>query len=584
MTAPLRVLCVHGVGHEEADPQFVPKWTRAITDGLGAWDPRAAAEVQLEFLGFDDLFDHAPLNAATFAAAFTRLLGSGLSAALGDLAHPGRGLLDLPATVRWSAGMVAQWATEAPLRRRATKRLLERVRAGDYQLILAHSLGSLLTYDALVHEPPTAEGRTIVTFGSQIGAPFVRAVFGGRIAPLARAARWYHLYNPEDHAFTAPLALSAPNFEQVMVPFDAPDDALNHDAAAYLAHPNVRESLWRAVAAPAPSRGILRRDALAQRALRRPTHRALLVGINEYPDPANRLAGCINDTYRMSEVLQERGIPASGIRLLHDARATTAGLVERLHWLLDGAHDGDERLFFYSGHGAQLPAYGVTDEVDHLDECLVPWDFDWSPAHAFIDDQFRDLYSQLPYGVQFTAILDCCHAGGMTREGGARVRGISPPDDIRHRAMRWSGPAAGWRDRRYPEPNATLARSADGASFAGTDGATYRLGRALSLRTLPNARYDAVRERLGHAGPYLPVLLEACQEGERAQEHRVGTMSFGAFTWCLTETMRARHAARRRASYASLIRESTVMLHQLRYDQTPALVGPATTIAAPRAW
>src|ERR1700716_2613031 len=29
------------------------------------------------------------------------------------------------------------------------------------------------------------------------------------------------------------------------------------------------------------------------------------------------------------------------------------------------------------------------------------------------------------------------HSGGITRDAGPRVRGVTPPDDIRHRALRW---------------------------------------------------------------------------------------------------------------------------------------------------
>jgi arylamine N-acetyltransferase len=137
-----------------------------------------------------------------------------------------------------------------------------------------------------------------------------------------------------------------------------------------------------------------------------------LVGINAYPNPANRLEGCVNDVYLMSSVLQECGFKPEEIRVVLDNRATTANILERLHWLLDNVKDGDERVLFYSGHGAQIPAYGVHQEVDHLNECLVPYDFDWSPDHAITDKQFVTFYSQLPYQSRFAAIFDCCTPAG----------------------------------------------------------------------------------------------------------------------------------------------------------------------------
>lgn len=81
------------------------------------------------------------------------------------------------------------------------------------------------------------------------------------------------------------------------------------------------------------------------------------------------------------------------IRVVLNERATAAGILDRLHWLLDNVRNGDERVLFYSGHGAQILAYGAKEEVDHFDECLVSYDFDWSLAHAMTDNQFVEFYS-----------------------------------------------------------------------------------------------------------------------------------------------------------------------------------------------
>lgn len=157
--------------------------------------------------------------------------------------------------------------------------------------------------------------------------------------------------------------------------------------------------------------------------------------------------------------------------------------MDRLHWLLDGTQSGDERVLFNSGHGAQIPAYGSQDEVDHIDECLVPYDFDWSPERAITDKQFVKLYSQLPYKSLLVAIFDCCHSGGMSRDGARRVRGITPPDDIHRRAMRWNVDMQMWEDRPLATVNKQLAKSPEGVAYTGKNGATNRLGRAVELRS-----------------------------------------------------------------------------------------------------
>ena len=109
----LSILCVHGIGHGEVDPALEPSWTGAITADLQRWN--AELIVEFQFLRYDDLFDHAPLNPATYAGAVARFLVSGITHGVGDLFTRSRGLLEFPDQVRWTAGMVAQWATEDAL-------------------------------------------------------------------------------------------------------------------------------------------------------------------------------------------------------------------------------------------------------------------------------------------------------------------------------------------------------------------------------------------------------------------------------------------------------------------------------------
>jgi len=577
----LSILCVHGIGHGDIDPALVPSWREAITLDLQRWNP--GLQVDFDFLRYDDLFDHAPLDAATYAEALARLAASGIVHGIEDLLPGSRGLFDLPDQVRWTAGMIAQWATEDRLRAGLRARVLDAVGAGRPDVVCAHSLGSLICYDAFQRNPAAVSGRTLVTLGSQIGNPFVRDCFAGRIEPLD-ARMWYHLYNRDDHVFTAGLRIQAANFVEIQTPFDTPDDVLNHDPVRYFNHANTQSRVWLDLSGARPPR-TLGRDLQTARALAAgPRRRALLIGINAYPNPANRLDGCVNDVFLMSAVLQECGFRPAEIRVVLDDRATTANILERFHWLLDNVDGGAERVLFYSGHGAQIPAYGPHQEVDRLNECLVPYDFDWSPDHAITDKQFVDFYSQLPYQSRFVAIFDCCHSGGLTREGGLRPRGIDPPDDIRHRALRWDGALGMWESRSLPSPNRSLARSRVGRDYLGTSGVTYRFGRGVSLRGLPNRAYDRECAALGHRGPYLPIILEACREQELSYEYRHGATSYGAFTYCLASVLREARGRGQNPSFRTLARLTAARLRALRYEQTPALVGPTRLLGQPVPW
>ena len=100
--------------------------------------------------------------------------------------------------------------------------------------------------------------------------------------------------------------------------------------------------------------------------------KALLVGINRYPDPRNELKGCVNDVRQMAETLKRRyGFPGDrNMRILTDARATTKAILDGLAWLTAGASPGDSLVFHYSGHGSQVPDRNGDETSDRLDEIL----------------------------------------------------------------------------------------------------------------------------------------------------------------------------------------------------------------------
>ena len=174
------------------------------------------------------------------------------------------------------------------------------------------------------------------------------------------------------------------------------------------------------------------------------------------------------------------------------------GIRERVDWLLDGVRSGDQRILYYSGHGAQLPTYGLGDRVDRMDETLVPYDFDWTEDTALTDDWLFERYVQLPYDVDFSILLDCCHSGGMAKGGPARMRGLNPPDDIRHRALKWDAAREMWVPRELEvAERKQLAVDQDTMPLGDMSG---RLGYALPVRTLPMRRRRRSSGGCGSAG------------------------------------------------------------------------------------
>jgi len=170
--------------------------------------------------------------------------------------------------------------------------------------------------------------------------------------------------------------------------------------------------------------------------------KALLVGINKYPDPRNELHGCINDINDMAGFLtNQKQFSMPDIRLLADERATKANILERLEWLVTGAKAGDQLLFHYSGHGAQIATRSRKGELDGLDEVICPYDFDWTDATALKDKEFAKIFAKMPKEATFIWVSDSCHSQDLSRDfkkpipGIFKVRSMIPPPDIAWRNM-----------------------------------------------------------------------------------------------------------------------------------------------------
>ena len=601
----VKVLAVHGVGHGDKDTGWRDEWRNAIIrqvrsqPGTGDWN------IEVEFAVYDDLFENRPLGPKEIGEALLRLTGGLIS---GPNETGTRGLIDSLGKVqdelRWTAGMVVQWIDDDRLRAQLRDRLAQQVQEFDPDLIAAHSLGTLISYDLFRRDIAAGNGaqharRYLLTFGSQIANPAVLPVFDGRIEPLHGDSggfrQWFHLFNDHDLVFTARLPIKDnPCTSNLETDFNGltngSHDVLSHNAVSYLSHPGSLpawsavtvegKDVVKALGAPAKSDSVADQAPAIVRTDTKSRQRALLVGINNYPDPRNRLQGCVNDVFLVSSVLQELGIEADDIRVVLDERATRAGIEERMEWLMDGVKPGDTRVFFYSGHGAQIPTYSEHATPDGSEESLVPYDFDWSEAHAFTDSNFRKYYAQLPYEANFFAAFDCSHAGGMAR-GPLRPRGIDPPDDIRHRMLEWSAADQMWvprgwlaKQQKKDRPNRLFVKD----SLPSTHSRSQLLGQAGPIRTKGDD--EKVQKAYAHKGPFMPLMMFACGEGELASEYEHGAISYGAFSYVFAKTLREQNSRRKKATLKQLVGMSAAELARLGYDQTPELVGPSAKYKA----
>ncbi len=277
--------------------------------------------------------------------------------------------------------------------------------------------------------------------------------------------------------------------------------------------------------------------------------RALLVGLNHYPNPANNLKGCINDVLQTSKVLQEAyGFDdARQIRLLADERATTKAIVTRLRWLVEGSRAGDVLVFHYSGHGSQVRDRHGDELDDGLDEIICPYDLNWDDP--LTDDDIHAILAPLAPGANLTVILDCCHSGTALRAldwRGAPIRAktILPPADILHRT----------------QPR--IEDCGENRRFTMTDNR-----RELTLR-----RFGMKAAESG------AILLAACRARQVSADAWIDGDFHGAFTYFL---WKAATDAGFGLSYGDLIQRTRHELRFAGYDQVPQLEGPADLLAQP---
>lgn len=138
--------------------------------------------------------------------------------------------------------------------------------------------------------------------------------------------------------------------------------------------------------------------------------RVVCVGINKYPGCP--LSGCVYDVTNITAVRMARS-PMATQKTLLDGEATTKNIADALKWLAE-TPPGARALFWYSGHGAQVPTKDPS-EPDGLSECVCPVDFDWSPERMLIDKQLVAILAKMQSGVRFDWGSDSCHSGNLDR-------------------------------------------------------------------------------------------------------------------------------------------------------------------------
>jgi len=251
------------------------------------------------------------------------------------------------------------------------------------------------------------------------------------------------------------------------------------------------------------------------------SHRALCVGINDYPGTNMDLAGCVNDARDWQALLEARGYHVDP---LHDGEATRARIIDALTSIIGSATDGDSVVFVFAGHGSWLPdASG--DEADARDEMMCPVDV--MQEQYLMDDDLNKILCSKRDGVRLYVIADSCHSGSV----------------VRH----------------VPSPDATPLKARFLPPYAFARG---------------NVRLERAIDRAAHApapakNAYPALLFSGCQDSEFSYDASFSRRPNGVFTRTAIDVLQDARIISPRAFHDAVRKQ----LPSQSYPQSPQLFG-----------
>ncbi|KAL8205773.1 hypothetical protein R6Q57_009324 [Mikania cordata] len=145
--------------------------------------------------------------------------------------------------------------------------------------------------------------------------------------------------------------------------------------------------------------------------------RAVLCGVT-YNGHRKKLEASVHNVRSMQWLLVNKlGFPNSSILILTEDELDPSRIPKKhnmrlaLKWLVKDCQHGDSLLFYYSGHGCQIPDEDG-DEIDGYDQALCP--LDYRVAGTILDDEINaTIVAPLTHGVTLHFVADTCFSGTL---------------------------------------------------------------------------------------------------------------------------------------------------------------------------
>ena len=147
----------------------------------------------------------------------------------------------------------------------------------------------------------------------------------------------------------------------------------------------------------------------------------LIVGVSQYQ---KFLPGPDKDVELMWDMAVKLGFKPAQIKIVQEKAATRKGILGAINnWLIKGTKAGDRAIFYFSGHGSQVPDTNG-DEDDNCDEVIVPQDL-----QVITDDELDTAMQKIP-ATEILSIFDSCFSGTALRSMDSPVVGkLLPKSD-----------------------------------------------------------------------------------------------------------------------------------------------------------
>jgi pimeloyl-ACP methyl ester carboxylesterase len=216
-----RIVIVHGAFNELWGPnELKARWLPAVRDGLWHHGVQIDAD-DVDVCFYGDLFRHHPGTDENRKLEQSRAGVADMLADLGGDAVAGLAQAAGEATFDRTVDMVTTMTTEPDLRDQLRRRI-EPLIGDDTRVLVAHSLGTVLSYTALSNHPNWPV-HTFVTLGSPLASPMVfgslePAPVDGKGAWPGSVRRWVNVRAINDKAAGVSLVEKfGPRVEEVLV-------------------------------------------------------------------------------------------------------------------------------------------------------------------------------------------------------------------------------------------------------------------------------------------------------------------------------------------------------------------------------